>query len=243
MLIKAEPVTIFGENDQEYMENFSPVELFEFLNYSMKSYDLTEEEDLLEFMEIQSDSMEINGEVYSGTNAVDTSNKGKLTFDNIDFDTKIDESGVWIRTIELSVPEEQADIMFSELSRRCERCDASFESSGGTCTVVLSAETEKNLIEKMLTILQTDVNIRHYRYYQENGTVRNETEETINVDSILAEEGDSAIDLNFRMDMRICRHRGMCRRKILQEIQMKPEILKTQRLMEILYLIVGKRGK
>ena len=189
VLIKAEPVTILGKNDQEYMENFSPVELFEFLNYSMKSYDLTEEEDLIEFMEIQSDSMEINGEVYSGTNAVDTSNKGKLTFDNIDFDTKIDESGVWIRTIELSAPEEQADIMFSELSRRCERCDASFESSGGTCTVVLSAETEKNLIEKMLIILQTDVNIRHYRYYQENGTVRNETEETINVDSILAEEG------------------------------------------------------
>lgn len=197
ILMKAVPVTTYGKEGQAYIENFSPEELFEFINYSMKEYELVDETDFTEFLEVYSDNIELNGETYSGTDIHPQAYAKKISFDSIDIDTEKDENGSWIRTIRVEVPDEQSNTIFSELEQRCEQCGVSFESRRRTGTMSFSAQSETELIEKTMTVLQTTDNIRHYRYYQENGNVRNETEENVDVELLLEKEGE----FSYRLEL------------------------------------------
>ena len=197
ILMKAAPVTTYGKEGRAYIENFSPKELFEFLNYSMKEYELVDETDFTDFLEIYSDNIELNGETYSGTDILPQSDAKEIFFDSIDIDTEKDENGSWTRTIQVDVPDGQSDIIFSELERRCEQCGVSFESGSRTGKMSFSAQSETELIEKTMTVLRTTVNIRHYRYYLENGSVRNETEENIDVKPLLGNGGE----FSYRLEL------------------------------------------
>lgn len=197
ILMKAVPVTTYGKEGQAYIENFSPEELFEFLNYSMKEYEMVDETDFIDFLEVHSDNIELNGETYSGTDIRPQANAREIFFDSIDVDTEKDENGSWTRTIQMGVSDEQSDTIFSELEQRCEQCGVSFESGRRTGTMSFSAQSETELIEKTMTVLQTTVNIRHFRYYQENGTVRNETKENIDVEPLLEKEGE----FSYRLEL------------------------------------------
>lgn len=197
ILMKAAPVTTYGKEGRAYIENFSPKKLFEFLNYSMKEYELVDETDFTDFLEIYSDNIELNGETYSGTDILPQSDAKEIFFDSIDIDTEKDENGSWTRTIQVDVPDGQSDIIFSELERRCEQCGVSFESGSRTGKMSFSAQSETELIEKTMTVLRTTVNIRHYRYYLENGSVRNETEENIDVKPLLGNGGE----FSYRLEL------------------------------------------
>lgn len=197
ILMKAVSVTTYGKEGQAYIENFSPEELFQFLNYSMKEYELVDETDFTDFLEVYSDNIELNGETYSGTDILPQTSAKKISFDSIDLDTEKDENGSWTRTIQVGVSDEQSDTIFSELEQRCEQCGVSFESGRRTGTMSFSVQSETELIEKTMTVLRTTVNIRHYRYYQENGNVRNETEENIDLKPLLGKEGEFSYRLKL----------------------------------------------
>ena len=168
-----------------------------FLNYSMKEYELVDETDFTDFLEIYSDNIELNGETYSGTDILPQSDAKEIFFDRIDIDTEKDENGSWTRMIQVDVPDGQSDIIFSELERRCEQCGVSFESGSRTGKMSFPAQSETELIEKTMTVLRTTVNIRHYRYYLENGSVRNETEENIDVKPLLGNGGE----FSYRLEL------------------------------------------
>lgn len=197
VLLREQPITTYGKENLSYMENFEPVELLEFLNCAAEENNLTAEENISKFWRIESDTANINGAEYSGTTALNISDKRGIAYERIDIDTQIDQEGAWLRIIECRVLENMSVWAIPLLEKRSNLLNASFESSGTSCSISFAAQTEEELIRNTMFVLQTAVNISHYRHYQNADHVRTETEEKIKVESILTENGTFRYSLDL----------------------------------------------
>lgn len=197
MLLGYGPITTYGEEEVPYVENFSPLELFNFLNNSMQRAGVIEETSLHELLNIEKDTIELNGNTYEGTKALNTSGEEEILFNRIKMDTELKEN-IYTRTIELSAKEEAAQRMFRVIKDRCAASGAKLEENSETkCFVTFSSDSESQLIKETMQILGTAVNINHNKYYNTKKSVRMKTIEHIDVESLLNEEGNFSYELRL----------------------------------------------
>lgn len=188
-LLGYEPITTYGEAEVPYVENFSPRELFNFLDNSMQRAGVIEETSLHDMLNIEKDITQLNGNTYEGTGALNTSGEDEILFNSIRLDTELAEDA-YTRTIEFSMQEEDAQRIFQVLGNRCDANNVELQEEGGNdCSVTFSSDSEQQLIKETMTILGTAVNIDHKKYYNTETSVRMETAEHIDVESLLNEEG------------------------------------------------------
>ncbi|OUP84202.1 hypothetical protein B5F07_08685 [Lachnoclostridium sp. An169] len=199
-LLGQDPVTTYRSEDQPYMENFSPEELFNYLELAMEQKYMTEEDGLTEFMRVQADTVELNGTEYTGSRALNTGKAENISFENVHVITYLEENGDWTRKIECSTDEKNSDRIFSVMKERSNSCNASFENDTRTCSITFTAGTEEELVKKTMMVLETSVNIRHRKYYKDDSTVRMETEESIDAEALLTKEGGFSWQMELTED-------------------------------------------
>ncbi len=189
VLLGEKPITTYSVTETDYIENFLPSELFGFIGRAMNQKELTEEQDFSGFLQVHSDKIILNGEEFSNSGAFNTAEEDVFSCDNIEINTVLDQDGAWTRTIEIRPTEEMAASALSAVEERSKACGATYESDSGSCTVNFTATTEEELVRNTMIVLRTSVNISHRKYYKDESTVRMETEESIDVEPLLTEEG------------------------------------------------------
>lgn len=181
------PITTYPENDV-YLENFVPGNLFHFIDSAMQNADVVEEQSFCEMLRLKNDTLEVNGTIYHGVNAANMSSKSKIQFTDIEIYTEMSE-GKYLRTIELSLEEGDRNAG-KELENRCSRIKSTWEENNNYhYRVEFSADSEEKLIRDTMILLGTTVNITHDKYYKSDEYVRMSTKEIIDIESVLTEEG------------------------------------------------------
>lgn len=194
-LLGYEPITTYGDINVSYVENFTPVELFNFLNNCMEKSEVIEEIDFLELLKVEKDTMVINGDTYENIGALNTSDKEKIMFNNIEINTEL-SNNIYTRTIAFSVEEDQIQGILRVIKERCRSNDMELQENGTTNSfVTFSANSETQLIKKTMLLLGVPVNINHKKYFNTKKTVRMETKESLDVESILTEGGHFSYEL------------------------------------------------
>lgn len=189
------PITTYGNNKIPYAENFLPNELFGFLEDGFKKTNVLVEVELEDILHTEEDTMEIKGQSYKGTSALNTGAVELLQFSDIEVNTTLLE-GVYNRNLRLYF-EDNVDFQ-EEMQSRCEKSEAKLEVQDETrCSVSYSAASEKELVRKTMIILQTAVRVEHEKLYDSQDFVRIKTTEFIDISSIMETDASFSYELNL----------------------------------------------
>lgn len=185
-LLGYEPVTTYGDDGAPYIENFAPEELLGFVSEGLISAGATAERSFVDILKTESDTTVLNDTEYTGEGALNTSESGSVAFESISMTTKLEES--WTREIECTIAEGSPSGL-AVMEERSGRCGASFEGDDRWCKITFTTDTEEELIEKTMQVLETAVNIRRSAYGGDEKTVRMEVREDIDLEPLLTESG------------------------------------------------------
>lgn len=196
-LLGYKPITTYGESKVPYVENFSPLELFNFIDVAMQKSGVVEETNFCRLLSVKKDVVELNGGTYESTEALNTAKEDEIVFTNIDIDTELTE-GIYTRKIGFSMEETEAREKVRVLRDRCGVIGVELNEEGErNCSVTVTSDSEKQLIKDTMMILGTAVNIEHKKYYNTDTSVRMKTVERIDTENILSEKGKLSYHINL----------------------------------------------
>lgn len=184
------PITTYGEDAVSYVENFAPLELFNFVDGEMEEAEVVEETSFRRLLSLYKDTVELNGMNYEVTRPLNVADDSEIKFEAIDIYTSLEE-GVYERKIELRIDEEASEQGDKVLQRRCGDLDVEVvRTNDRNCTVVFASSSEKELVQKTMLVLGTSVNIEHSKHYLTEDEIRKGTTESIGVDAVLNKDGN-----------------------------------------------------
>ena len=196
-LLGYEAVTTYGKEETPYVENFLPSELFGFADSALQDAQVTGEESFVSLLDVYSDITTLNGTEYEGTEALNTAGDNGILFDIISMETTL-EGGQYTREVYLHTAEESAAGSIDMIRSRCENAGAQMDSAGEQdCRIFIGADSETELIQKTMILLQTAVNITHNKHYGTQTKVRMETVESLDLEMLLSKEGNFSYSLEL----------------------------------------------